>query len=113
TQDEDPREIARIVLDEQFLFQAPHIRRENRRPVSQAKKVDTVWSQGALLFGQERHPERHSVDGHAQRERRLVVLPYGDRRALQGAMDAVVIASSDLMPDPAFQLAKRQPCGLV
>ena len=106
-QDENPGKIAWVVLDEQFSFQPSHIRCEDRRPVRQAKKVNAIRTQSSLLFRQERHPERHSVDWHAQLDGRLVVEPDGDRRALERAMDAVVVASGDLVPDPALKLPKR------
>src|ERR1700677_788934 len=106
TRDENPGKIARVILDEQFPLLPPHIRREDRRPVRQAKKMDAIRTQSAFLFRQEIHPERHSVDRHAQRERRLMVPPDGDRWALKRAVDAVVITSRDLVPDPAFEFPK-------
>ena len=64
--------------------------------------MDAVWSQGALLFGQEGHPERHAIDRHAKRELRLMISPDRNRRALQRTVDAVVIASGDLVTNPAL-----------
>ena len=42
-----------------------------------------------------------------------MIPPDRNRRSLQRAVDAVVVAPGDLVADPALQIAKRQPGSLV
>ena len=110
--DKDPRDVARIVLDDDFSSRTTEVRGQSAMPVFQgAKHVDAIGPQFAARFRQEGHPKGHAVFRHSQRRFADELPPNRDRRALQAPMNSLVIALDDLDRKICLELVQSQTGG--
>ena len=107
--DKDLGDVARIVLDHDFSSGTTEVSGQRAMPVFQgAKHVDAIGPQLTARFRQEGHPKGHAVPRYSQRRFADELPPNRNWRALQTAMDSLMVTLGDLDRKIGFELVQGQ-----